>query len=123
MSHEQDFTGGHILPRLIRLRDAPHYLGMDRNRFNNEVRPDLIEVPVGKQGIAFDRIDLDKWVDDYKDRNGRPGKKKGENKPWDARKFQVSTKGTRSGISTRLSEEREFARALEQAKLRKRNGT
>ncbi|WP_244887552.1 hypothetical protein [Rickettsiella grylli] len=26
-------------PRLIRLRDAPNYLGMDRNRFNNEVRP------------------------------------------------------------------------------------
>ena len=28
-----------IQPRLIRLRDAPAYLGMDRNRFNREVRP------------------------------------------------------------------------------------
>ena len=27
------------LPRIIRFRDAPHYLGMDRNRFNAEVRP------------------------------------------------------------------------------------
>ena len=48
-----------LLPRLIRLRGAPLYLGMDRNRFNREVRPDLVEIPVGEQGIAFDRIDLD----------------------------------------------------------------
>jgi hypothetical protein len=27
-----------ILPRFIRLRDAPAYLGMDRHRFNSEVR-------------------------------------------------------------------------------------
>ena len=28
----------------MRLRDAPTYLGMDRNRFNSEVRPLLIEI-------------------------------------------------------------------------------
>ena len=60
------------LPRLIRLRDAPRYLGMDRNRFNAEVRPLLMEIPIGQQGIAFDRLDLDAWVDQYKSRNGRP---------------------------------------------------
>ena len=27
-----------VFPRLIRFRDAPQYLGMDRNRFNAEVR-------------------------------------------------------------------------------------
>ena len=27
------------LPRILRFRDAPAYLGMDRNRFNAEVRP------------------------------------------------------------------------------------
>lgn len=48
-----------LLPRLIRFRDAPTYLGMDRNRFNSEVRPDLTEVPIGSQGIAFDRLELD----------------------------------------------------------------
>jgi hypothetical protein len=26
-----------VLPRFIRLRDAPSYLGMDKNRFNREV--------------------------------------------------------------------------------------
>ena len=53
-------------PRILRFRDAPSYLGMDRNRFNAEVRPYLTEIPIGKQGIGFDRLELDAWVDDYK---------------------------------------------------------
>ena len=48
-----------IVPRLIRHRDAPAYLGMDRNRFDAEVRPFLTEIPIGDRGIAFDRLDLD----------------------------------------------------------------
>ena len=60
-----------ILPRLVRFRDAPGYLGMDRNRFNAEVRPALTEIPIGRQGIAFDRLELDAWVDDYVSCNGR----------------------------------------------------
>lgn len=60
-----------LLPRLVRLRDAPAYLGMDRNRFNNEVRPRLTKIPIGQQGIAFDRLELDAWVEDYVSRNGR----------------------------------------------------
>lgn len=61
-----------LLPRLIRLRDAPDYVGMDRHRFNEDVRPSITEVPIGSQGIAFDRLDLDAWVDDYKRCSGRP---------------------------------------------------
>ena len=67
-----------VLPRLIRLRDAPHYVGMDRNRFNAEVRPFLTEIPIGKQGIAFDRLEMDAWVEDYKSRIGCPGRLIGE---------------------------------------------
>ena len=52
-----------IQPRLIRLRDAPSYLGMDRNRFNREARKELTEIPIGKQGIAFDRIEMDDWAE------------------------------------------------------------
>jgi hypothetical protein len=63
------------VPRIIRFRDAPAYLGMDRARFNAEVRPYLTEIPIGKQGIGFDRLDLDAWADEYKARNGRPGRK------------------------------------------------
>ncbi len=61
-----------LQPRLVRFRDAPDYLGMDRNRFNDEVRPYLTTIPIGRQGIAFDRLELDAWVDDHKSRNGRP---------------------------------------------------
>jgi len=60
-----------LLPRFIRLRDAPGYLGMDRNRFNAEVRPRLTQIPIGRQGIAFDRLDLDRFAEEYKQRNGR----------------------------------------------------
>jgi hypothetical protein len=60
-----------LQPRLVRLRDAPSYLGMDRNRFNREVRPFLTTIPIGRQGIAFDRLELDAWVDDYVSCNGR----------------------------------------------------
>jgi hypothetical protein len=112
-----------VLPRLIRLRDAPQYLGMDPNRFNAEVRPYLTEIPIGKQGIGFDRLDLDAWFEDYKSRNGRPGKRKGVDKPWDARKSQVLSTGKGHGISTKLSEEDAFAKALARATSKKRNGT
>ena len=40
-----------ITPRLIRFRDVPRYLGMDRNRFNAEVRPYLVEIRIGRQAI------------------------------------------------------------------------
>ena len=70
-----------LLPRLVRFRDAPGYLGMDRNRFNQEVRPFLTDIPIGRQGIAFDRLELDAWVDDYVSCNGRPAAER--RKPWD----------------------------------------
>jgi len=70
-----------LLPRLVRLRDAPAYLGMDRNRFNSEVRPHLTNIPIGRQGIAFDRLELDAWVEDYVSGNGRPAARR--RKPWD----------------------------------------
>ena len=60
------------LPRFIRMRDAPSYLGMDRHRFNEEVRPTLTEIPIGSQGLAFDRLELDAWADYYIGACGRP---------------------------------------------------
>jgi len=95
---------------------------MDPNRFNAEVRPFLTEIPIGKQGIAFDRLDLDAWVDEYIACNGRPGRKGGK-QPWRKEKHGGSSCGRGSGISTSSSEEDEFAKALEQASSRKRNNT
>ena len=110
-----------LLPRLIRFRDAPHYLGMDRNRFNAEVRPHLTQVPVGKQGVGFDRLELDAWFDDYKSRNGRPARK-GDN-TWDANEYQASSSGPGSGMSTNASAGGAFAEALKQLGSRKRSDT
>ena len=109
------------LPRIIRFRDAPFYLGMDRNRFNAEVRPFLTEVPIGTQGIGFDRLDLDAWFEDYKSRNGRPARK-GE-RTWDANTSLASSCGPGSGTSTSTSSGGEFAKALAQLNSRKPKGT
>jgi len=85
--HFSSFLAHVILPRLIRFRDAPTYLGMDKDRFNLEVRPYIVEVPIGKQGVAFDRLDLDAWADQYKAREGRPGAK--DRLQWDGSNQQV----------------------------------
>ena len=108
-----------LLPRLIRFRDAPTYLGMDRNRFNAEVRPHVTEIRVGTQGVAFDRLELDAWADEYIVCNGRPGRSNGET-TWDVNARQDSTSETESGTSTNSCEVVEFARALEKATSQKR---
>ena len=105
-------------PRLIRLRDAPAYLGMDRNRFNREVRPLLTRVPIGVQGVAFDRLELDRWADEYIARNGRPGRTEGDS-IWDVKGPPDCTEEGPSGTSTRSCEECDFARALERVTSRK----
>lgn len=111
-----------LLPRLIRLRDAPFYLGMDRNRFNAEVRPALTEIRIGEQGVAFDRLELDAWVEVYISRNGRPGQPKGD-QLWDARERRGSTNGRASGTLTNKYTANDFAKALEQAISQKRKRT
>jgi hypothetical protein len=109
-----------FLPRLVRLRDAPFYLGMDRNRFNSEVRPCLTEIPIGEQGIAFDRLELDAWADHYKSCNGRPGQPRGDHS-WDAKERQGSINAMESGTSTKASTDGEFAKALAQLSLKKQS--
>ena len=108
-----------LCPRIIRFREAPRYLGMDRNRFNAEVRPYLTEIPIGTQGIGFDRLELDAWVDNYKSRNGRPARN-GE-RTWDANEYPASSCGAGAGISTSTSSGGEFAKALEQLTSKKPN--
>ncbi len=38
---------------------------MGRNRFNTAVRPRLTEIPIGRQGVACDRLELATGVDQY----------------------------------------------------------
>jgi hypothetical protein len=110
-----------INDRFIRLKDAGKYLGMDKNRFNAEVRPILIEIPIGKIGIAFDRLDLDDWADVYKQCNGRPSKRKGE-PLWDEKAQLDSMSAKVSGILINKSKDTaDFAKAVKLVNERTRN--
>ena len=110
-----------LLPRLIRLRDAAFYLGMDRNRFNAEVRQFLTSIPIGRQGIAFDRLELDAWVEDYVSRNGRPAER---SKTWDAENHRASINEAKSGGSTRASKDTDdWLKAVARVTSERRNVT
>lgn len=111
-----------ILPRILRKRDAPAYLGMCAQTFDALVRPKLTEIPIGEIGIAFDRLELDAWADDYIRRNGRKPDKKGDT-PWERKPRQDSAKGAKSGISKKQSEDTSFTKALELATSKKPNAT
>jgi hypothetical protein len=104
-----------LAPRFIRLRDAPRYLGMDKNRFNRGVRPQLTNIPIGSQGIAFDRLELDERAEDYARGNGRPAALPERRQSWDSVNRLASPSVVRSGTSTKTSMERAFAKALAQA--------
>jgi hypothetical protein len=117
MNPAADATSYPFTPRLLRLRDAPRYLGMDKNRFNREVRPYLVVIPIGKHGVAFDRLDLDAWVDEYKRHNGWSTAQSERTRPWETRGQQALPSAVASGISTRCSEERAFARALQRVRV------
>src|SRR3990167_4077997 len=115
-------TTSNLLPRLIRLKDVSNYIGMDRNRFNSLVRPNLIEIHIGTQGIAFDRLDLDAWIDQYKQRSGRPGgKEQRSKKPWDANKQQDYLKEVKYGTSKSKSLDIAFEKVLAQSLSKKRS--
>lgn len=73
---DQQVKPASLQPRLIRFREVSHYLGMNRNEFNARVRPYLTVIPIGKRGIAFDRLELDAWVDHYKTAAGRPPRRR-----------------------------------------------
>ena len=108
-----------ILPRLVRLRDVPSYLGMDRHRFNKEVRSKIEEIRIGKQGIAFDRLDLDAWADQYRQRVNRP-KLTERGELWVETKQQVSLKEANIGILINKSLDDEFEKVLAQLPTRER---
>jgi len=112
-----------IQPRVLRFRDAPTYLGMDKNRFNREVRPFVTAIKIGKQGIGFDRLDLDAWFEQYKPRNKCSGYQlKGDN-VWDAKERQASLKETGSGTLINTSPVDVFAEAVTQVTSKRLKST
>ena len=127
-----------ILPRFIRVSKAPAYLGMCRNEFNKTVRPFLREIPIGEQGKAFDRLELDEWATEYANLHGidkasgkgndtrssvkRDHRAQRGNQLWHVRQSRGSNSAKASG--TLISKSKgmdEFAKALTQAAARKQN--
>ncbi|WP_262384463.1 hypothetical protein [Pseudomonas fragi] len=116
-----------IPPRFIRAGDAYGYLGMCRDEFNKTVRPNVSEFPIGKQGVGFDRLELDAWADAYVEsksiekatnqdnnqpRSERHARSTGAT-PWPKKQSPASSKcRTASGRSTKNTEESEFKRVL-----------
>jgi hypothetical protein len=123
MSAKKSETSHSIIPRIIRIRDAPFYLGMDKNRFNTEVRPSLTEIPIGIQGIAFDRNELDAWADDYVRRLGQKQNKKNVEFKSCQKRVPASQNATAIGTSTKSSKVNAFTKALAQATSKKRSAT
>ncbi|WP_395599057.1 hypothetical protein AB4P95_11715 [Pseudomonas sp. A1437] len=122
-----------ILPRFIRAGEAYGYLGMCRDEFNKTVRPNVREFPIGKQGVGFDRIELDQWADAYvesmaiekaanQDNNQPRSGRQGVNK-WREKQSPASTRGTGFGTSTKSSEVSDFKKALDQARGKKPSST
>ena len=107
------------LPRLIGLKDAPHYLGMSKNKFGRLVRPYIPEIREGRS-VIFDRFDLDSFAEIIKRECGRPGKKEGANL-WDANERRGSSKGKGSGTSTNAFAVNSSAKARARKTSKKRN--
>lgn len=122
-------------PRFIRAKDAPAYLGMCRDEFNKTVRPHVSEFPIGKQGVGFDRNELDAWADAYIERAsiekpGAGGKNLSRSErqgngalPWQKPSQGSRSSRTASGKSTKSTEENEFKRALALVTGKRRSNT
>ena len=52
-------------------QEALAYLGVKRRAFELHFRPYLTAVRLGT-AVVFDRVDLDRVLDEHKQRNGRP---------------------------------------------------
>ncbi|WP_256587586.1 hypothetical protein [Pseudomonas sp. HLS-6] len=122
-----------IAPRFIRFGEAPGYLGMCRDEFNKTVRPHVQEFPIGKQGVAFDRLELDEWADAYVQAksiekasvqdNNRPRSERRGDTIWREKRSPVSTRKAVSGKSTKSTGGSEFERALALVTGKKQSNT
>ena len=107
-----------FIPAIIRLKNAPFYCGMNRKRFNREVRPLLTILPIGKKGIGFYRQELDTWAESIKNIQGIPPDRR---KTWEKNDlYQGSACATGFGTLKKWSTENAYLKALTLAKEQKR---
>lgn len=94
-----------IQPRLLRLKDAPRYLGLDKNTFNREVRPLLTEMRIGR-AVLFDRAELDTWVEKAKTQYGHsPMRGASEVEGVGAHKHRLRPGETMRSLAKRIKEQ------------------
>ncbi len=111
---------GSIIPRFLRLKDTPGYLGLDKNVFNASVRPELTEIRYGR-AVLFDRLELDAWADYTRSRCGRPPKRRAN---WHKEERQGFANAVVSGTSrSRSKSTGPSMRVLARQILEKRNAT
>lgn len=112
-----------VYSRVIRLKCAPGYLGMDKNKFRTEVRPYVTVVSYGEQSVAFDRLELDAWWEDHKSRNGRPGQDQNGDAICLIKERPALPKEMARGTSIKQSTEGGFAEVAKQARLQMQKTT
>jgi hypothetical protein len=106
-------------PRVIRVKDAHRYLGMDKTTFAKLIRPYLSVIHITKKSRGFERLDIDQAFDVYKHGRCHPPKKllpTEDDICLEKKPVSTSTKPVNAGSSTKLSKENAFASALSTAK-------
>ena len=97
-------------------QEALHYLGIKRRAFDKYFRPLLSPIRLGT-AVVFDRIDLDRVLEEHKSRNGRPVEKGVDS--W-AEHNPASIKTSKaSGGLIRSTKALDFVSALSAVKKRK----
>ncbi|MGD9787479.1 MAG: hypothetical protein AB7U30_05935 [Sulfuricellaceae bacterium] len=97
-------------------QEAAQYLGIKRRAFEKHFRPYLIGIPCGTS-VIFDRIDLDRVLEEHKQRNGRPVMKGGIT--WAEPKPASTKTSTVSGASIGYTKALDFATVSSRLKKRK----
>ena len=97
-------------------QEALAYLGVKRRAFETYFRPYLTPVRLGTS-VVFDRIDLDRVLDDHKQRNGRPIEK-GEMTWAEHKPASIKTRKD-SGALIRSTKAPDFATVASALKRRK----
>lgn len=114
-----------FLPRVIRVKDAHRYLGMDKTTFAREIRPYLTLIKITNKSRGFERVDIDHAFDVYICGRCCPPKKPlpiGDN-ICESKQVSTLTPQVTAGSSTKKLKENAFANALSTAKssAKKRN--
>lgn len=104
------------MQRLLKLCEASAYLSMCETTFNKLVRNNVPEMQRGKN-VIFDRLDIDEWVVQFKEANGKP---KMEATKWQ-RKQRDLKNAVKSGTSKKLSSVNSFDAALAKRNSKKQN--